>query len=172
MNSGVIEVIINQIIGAVIGVIVSFAVSWYFYKKSDIPTRTIRQMLEELTMSIWAERLGLELTPRVAPDSDRPKDLDVPHILRFYGTGKAVDRGNSIILLFRVIDMGLNFGGDIVIVDTSTGLKFDATSRAYGYYSVEISIPDSASPGNHTITFQLTDLKKKSHTHTLDIEVI
>jgi hypothetical protein len=172
MNSSLIEVIVNQLIGALIGVVVSFVVSWYFYKKADIPTRIIRQMIEQLSISIWAEKFGLDLLPRATPDSERPKDPDVPHIIRFYGTSNELKVGGSIILLFRVVDMGLNFDGDIKITDKSTGLTFDASERAYGYYSTEITVPSTASPGYHQVTFQLTDLKGKSHIHTLDIQVI
>lgn len=171
MSPALLEVVTNQLIGAVIGLAVSFIISWYFYKKADIPTRTIRQMVEQLSLSIMQEKLGVDLVPEVTPEAERPKDLDVPHIMRFWRSCKNTKPGEFVVILFRVRDEGLNFAGDIKISDKKTGLSFEALNRIYGYWSTEITIPDNVEPGHHQVTFQLTDRHGKTHSHLVDIEV-
>jgi len=168
------DVIINQLIGAVIGTLVSFAVSWYFYKKADLPAKVAGEMVENILFMNIQSRLGERLLFYEYPHPVfLPKDKDAPHIVQFWYSDQAPQQGESVLILFRAVDAGMNFAGSqfIEVTETSSMLSFPVARQGHGYYACRVDFPDNAPPGQHTIAFKLTDSNGKSHTQSIKIDV-
>lgn len=168
MDSSLTETIINQAIGAVIGTIVSFAISWYFYVKSDGPTRILRTMIEQLALASLQERLGGDYVAQTVANSDQPRDKDVPHITTFWLPAKRSNAEAPANVLFRVVDTGLNFHGQIEASETSANLPLTTRKRAYGFYSAELPA-NSLNNSKSKLLFKLTDMKGKTHSQSVRI---
>jgi hypothetical protein len=166
--------IINQLIGAVIGTVVSFVMSWYFYKKADFPSRVMGEMTENLLAMSIQSRLGGNFDfHEEVPKDKLPKDLCTPHITQFWRTAETLQQGESILVLFRLEDTGMNFEGSekVEVTDTSSKISFPATREGQAYYSCKINFPDNTTVGQHTVTFRFTDEKRKSYTQSIKFDV-
>ena len=178
------DTIINQVIGALIGTLVSFAVSWYFYKKADFPSKVAGEMIENVLAAIIQGKLGDHFNfVELPPKDELPKDRDIPHITQFWFTEKTPKQGQSVLALFRVEDLGMDFGRpanapeteirpNIVVTDTSSMKNLPVTREGHAYYSCKVDFPDDAVLGQHTVTFKLTDHKGKSHTQSVKFDVV
>ncbi len=168
------DIILNQVIGAVIGAIVSIAISWYFYKKADLPAQVANEMIDNILFINIQDRLGEQFLFYDYPhEIQLPKDQDTPHVAQFWYSTNAPKQGESVLILFRVVDTGRNFGGSqfIEVTDTASMLSFPVARQGHGYYAVKIDFADNALTGQHTITFKLTDRKRKSYTQSLKINL-
>lgn len=168
------DIIINQLIGAVIGVVVSFVVSWYFYKKADLPAKVVSEMIDNVLFINIQERLGEELTFYETPDRVYlPRDQDTPHIVQFWYSTDTPQQGESVLVLFRVVDTGEDFSGSkfVEVTETSSMLSFPVARYGHGYYASKVDFPDNALLGQHKIAFKLVDRKQKSHTQYLKVNV-
>lgn len=168
------DIILNQVIGAVIGAIVSIAISWYFYRRADLPAQVANEMIDNILFINIQDRLGEQLLFYDYPhEIQLPKDQDTPHVAQFWYSTNAPEQGESVLILFRVVDTGRNFGGSqfIEVTDTASMLSFPVARQGHGYYAVKIDFAVNALIGQHTITFKLTDRKRKSYTQSLKINV-
>lgn len=152
MGSNLVEIIVNQLIGVIIGTVVSFAMSWYFYKKADFPSKVTAEMTENVLLILIQDRLEARLDfEEEVLRTQVPRDLDAPHILRFWLSTRKVKPGESFLVLFRVEDKGLNFLGpeSVAVTEVESGVSFPVTRQGHGYYSCRVNCPSSATPGVH-----------------------
>ncbi len=166
--------ILNIVIGSIIGTITSIVISWYFYKKSNFGAQVAGEMTENLLAFFIQTKLGVDFTHKESPRKDMlPKDKDVPHILDIWHTNRTPAVGERVVVLLRVVDTGMNFGGDefIEAVDTSTKIGFPVLRQAHAYYSCNVQFPTGSLTGVHTVEFQLTDSKKKRWSYELKFDV-
>jgi hypothetical protein len=174
MDSSLTSTIVNQLIRAMIGVTTSIAVSWYFYKKADLPSRIVNQKVEDILRLIVLEKFGgnfecyKELT-----DAEWPKNTDVPVVSRFWYSKDQISPGENIIVVFRVADNGQNFPGPsgIEVLEETSRLRFPVSRHGYGYYSCIIEFPNNTECGIHSTQFKLTDLNGNLYTQSLQIKV-
>ena len=173
MNSSLLDTVINQLIGVVIGTISSIAISWYFYKKADLPAKAAGAQLESLLFLFIQQRLGDDLAFNYSPGkSELPKNRDFPHITGFWFSMNEVQQGESVWILFRVVDLGLDHEPRLMeITEMSSMLNFSANRQGYGYYVCKITFPKNALPGQHKINFKLFDRKNNIHVQALKISV-
>lgn len=157
--------IFNTALGAVIGAIVSLVISWYFYKLADFPTTVAGKMLDDVLSLLVQDRLGITIsTQEYATKEHLPRNKDIPHILWFGFTTKTPKQGESVTILFRAQDTGLNLPDEnIIVVDATSGTKFPTKWEGHGYLSCVVEFSRNTSVGNHLIEFHLTDLVKNQH---------
>lgn len=166
------EIIVNQVIGAIIGAIVSIIISWYFYKKADIGTRIASEMTHDVLELIIKEQLGGDFEEHESlSKSLRPKNLDTPFINDFWYSSKTFTAGESVVVLFRVADKGMNFGSTANIEITANNLRFRAKRHGHGLFSCKIDFPQNAPTGENVINFKLVDAKGNSNSQNLAIMV-
>lgn len=169
MDGNLVDTIVNQVIGAIIGTIVSFVISWYFYVKSDGPGRIVRSMIEQLTLATIQERLGGEYTMYSVPDAEQPKDKDVPHIVRYWLPNREPKSEAGGSMIFRTVDKGLNFMGQIEVREDTSNQTLRVKSRGYGYYSVVLPYLQQPVNENGNLFFNLTDSIGKTHAQRIMI---
>ncbi|MCU0495005.1 MAG: hypothetical protein MUD01_25740 [Chloroflexaceae bacterium] len=177
MTAGLLDTILNQLFGALIGTVASIAVSWYFYKKADFPSKVASGMTENILQMLIMNKLGLTFENyRYIPPEEHPKNTDTPHITEFWWDTHKPKQGDTIAVLFRVQDTGFNFypeaENSIEITDTSTMISFSARREGRAYYFTNIHFPVNSFVGQHTITFKLTDAKRKSYVQSLKFNVL
>lgn len=172
MSDNLISVILNQVLGAVIGTLTSIAISWYFYKKSDIFNRVADERLRNLERIEIEKKLGkiYEFSLRFAP----PKDLDIPHIYQIWLDKNAIKPGGVCSMLFYVGDNGFNFLGvdGLEVIENTSQLSFPTVRQGHGYYSCEAKFPSNSPSGLHTISFTLKDRKGNINKQSFKIDVL
>lgn len=158
-----------------IGAAVSLLISWYFYKLADFPATVAGKMLEDVLSLLIQDRLGITLPiQEYARKEHLPRNKDVPHILWFGYTTKSSKQGESVTILFRAQDTGLNLPSEsIVVADATSATKFPAIWQGHGYLSCVIEFAKNTTVGPHLIEFHLVDLAKHRHVQstTLDVQV-
>lgn len=176
MNSSLTDTIINQLIGAIIGTAVSLITSWYFYKKADFPSKTAGAMTESVLAMIIGTRLGIDFTLCHEPDKkDLPKNLDIPHITQFYCDRNNAKPGDTVSFLIRLEDSGfdLDYGDKgVEVIEASSKVGFPVQTQGHGFNICKVQFPLDAIPGNHTIIFNMVDIKKNKFTQTLKFEIL
>ena len=161
MSADLLDVIFNQVIGAIIGTLVSFAVAWYFYQKSDVPTQVTQAMIRQLALAITQSQFGGEFIEQVIAERDTPKDKDVPHITELWISIEAYRAANQADIIMRVVDKGLNFNGEVEGLDVQSETPLKITRRGYGLFSTRLPAQNTA-VAPRPIRFRLTDMAGKA----------
>jgi hypothetical protein len=167
--------VIIQIISFVLGSLISFAMSWYFYKKADFPSRVTSAMSEDILLLLIQGKIGIDFNFHgEIPKNEMPKVSTTPHILQYWLSDKRIKPGETVSLLFRVEDTDFDFPGaeNVEITETESNVSFPSKRQGHGYYLCQIHSSQNATPGLHTITMKLTDAKKNSHTHRIKFEIL
>lgn len=167
--------VIIQIISFVLGSLISFAMSWYFYKKADFPSRVTSAMSEDVLLLLIQGKIGIDFNFHgEIPKGEMPKVSTTPHILQYWLSNKSIKSGETVSLLFRVQDTDFDFSGteSVEITEAESNVSFPSKRQGHGYYLCQIRCSQNATPGLHTIIMKLTDAKRNSHTHRIKFEVL
>lgn len=109
----------------------------------------------------------------IKPEEGIPEDKDCPYILFFTTDKKSAKQGESVHILFRILDHGWNFlptaSNAIEVMDTSTAISFKATYVGISYHLTKVDFPDNAALGYHKIVFNLRDTANNTSTQSMKI---
>lgn len=163
-----------EIIAFICGSLISLAMSWYFYKKADFPSKVTSAIVEDVLVLLIQNRLGVDFRYHARiPKSELPHDLSVPHILQYWMSDDNVEPGQILHLLFRVEDIDFDFPGpeSVEITELESNVSFSSKRQGHGYYWARVNCPRTATPGWHTVKLTLNDTKENTHSHLLKFEV-
>ena len=164
-----------EVMAFVLGTLISFAMSWYFFKKADYPSRVSSAMTEDVLSLLIQTKLGIDFNfHEKFPKSALPKELDTPHILHYWVSQKSITAGDKIHLLFRIEDTDFDFPGadNIEITELESNVSFPSKRQGHGYYWCQVNCPHTATAGLHTLRLNLKDAKDNSHSHFIKYEVV
>jgi hypothetical protein len=167
--------VIVQVISFMLGSLISFLMSWYFYKKADFPSRVTSAMAEDVLLLLIQGKIGVDFNFHGdIPKDESPKVLTTPHILQYWLSNKIIKPGEALHLLFRVEDTDFDFPGaeNIETTEMESNVSFPSRRQGHGYYLCEINCPKNATPGFHTVSLKLKDVKGNKHTHNIKFEVV
>lgn len=165
--------VLLEVLAFALGSLISLGMSWYFYKKSDFPSRVTSAMAEDVLLLLIQNKLGIDfLFNGVISKDSLPRNLDTPHILEYWLSSKSIKAGDDLHLLYRVQDTDFDFGGDIETTEMESHVSYESRRQGHGYYCCKVSCPKNATPGLHTISLKLKDTKGNEHTHFIKFEVL
>jgi len=159
------------------GALVGWLTNYFFYQKSEKNAWYTNHPLEERTDKIlllllinhleksWGRNLSETVTtPEI------PADKDIPHILCFQVTNLHPKRGETVGILFRIADLGMNFG-DLEVIESESQKIIPTVREAHGYYSCQVLIPILSEYSQCKIEFKLTDHSKKHSIYILELSI-
>lgn len=138
-------------------------------------TSELQQLsLDLLETLLIKERLGIEFDlPYYPPPIEIPSDPDTPYVASFWCSSNSPQLGESVTILFRVVDKGLNFSGNelLEIVDISSRKIYRAFRQGRGFYACRLEFANDESVGRHNIEFKLADSEGKVHKQIIGLDV-
>jgi hypothetical protein len=155
-----------------IGGVIGFFINRYFYLKNKPDQDAILYSLHQAELArIKSKYIELFDSPKsYVRDylNIAPTNPDIPHLEELRCVSNIASRGNKLLILFSVIDEGMNFSlkKGIVLTDVTTGIDIPVVLEGRGLYSCKIEIPKSAHIGTHEVVFTLTDLGGKASKQT------
>jgi hypothetical protein len=166
--------VIIQVASFMLGSLISFLMSWYFYKKADFPSKVTSAMAEDVLVLLIQSKIGVDFNFQgQIPKDEAPKFPTTPHILQYWLSNKISKPSETLHLLFRVEDTDFDFPGvdNIEITEMESTVSFPSRRQGHGYYLCEFNCPKNATPGLHTLSLKLKDVKGNKHTHNIKFEV-
>ena len=77
--------VLLEVLAFAFGSLISLAMSWYFFKKSDFPSKVTSAMAEDVLSLLIQDKLGIDFVYQArVPKNELPKKLGTPHILQYW----------------------------------------------------------------------------------------
>lgn len=163
--------IIGAIIGSILGGLISFAVGYYFFKKSAFTNRLLQFVSHNAEQKYINENIEpIANHPRSKTIySPRPegRNDDIPHLHKviihpFQISKSEIAEGKTVSIFFQITDNGMNFD---CAEDTSATHQYgknesmDVYNLDYGWMKMEVPISKVQSEREYGINLEFSDGK-------------
>jgi len=152
----------------VIGGIIGYFIAYYFHKKQEPYSKHILNVAFDIEeIYIKTKYPNIFRLDSFSIEYSAPQNKDIPYIRFLRCEKNTIYPGETIFILFRMVDNGMNFSMDGITARNSlNNLAIPITDEAFAWYSLKFKIPENIQEGNYKILFELEDNIKNKNKQT------